>query len=372
MKIALVVPGGVDRGGERRVIPALLALLKRLALRHEVHVYALRQESAPGDWPLLGAQVHNIGGRSARLGPLRAVAAIRAEHRSAPFDLVHAIWSGPCGAAAVAAATLLRRPSAVHLAGGELVALPAIGYGGRQRWRDRLREALVLRGATALTAASAAMLEQLGALGHVGRRLPLGVDLDTWPAQAPLPREPGTPLCIVHVGSLNRVKDQGTLLMAVARLAGMDVDFELDIVGEDTLAGEVQALAQRLGLMPRTRFHGFLTRTQLRPVLARAQLHLMSSRHEAGPLAVLEAAVLGVPSVGTAVGHLAEWAPQAALAVAPGDAGGLALAMARLASDEALRLRLAHEAQRRALAEDANHTAALVEALYAELAGAGR
>ncbi len=37
---------------------------------------------------------------------------------------------------------------------------------------------------------------------------------------------------------------------------------------------------------------------------------IISSRHEAGPLAVLEAAVKGVPTVGTAVGHIAEWAPQ--------------------------------------------------------------
>ena len=178
MKIALVVPGGVDRSGEQRVVPALLALIKRLAARHEVHVYALRQEAEPGHWPLLGAQVHNIGGRSARLGLLRAVAAIRVEHRVAPFDLLQAIWSGRCGLVAVLAARLLGLPSAVHLAGGELVAIESVGYGGRLGWRGRWREALVLRAATRLTAASAPMLDQLAALGHAAQRIPLGVDLD--------------------------------------------------------------------------------------------------------------------------------------------------------------------------------------------------
>src|SRR3546814_15294545 len=78
MKLALVVPGGVDRGGERRVIPALLALLERLANVHEVHVYALHQERMPGHWALAGANIHNIGDGWTRL---RALHAIHSEHR---------------------------------------------------------------------------------------------------------------------------------------------------------------------------------------------------------------------------------------------------------------------------------------------------
>ena len=139
------------------------------------------------------------------------------------------------------------------------------------------------------------------------------------------------------------------------------------MVGEDTLDGAVQALAQQLGVAGHTTFHGFLTRTQVRPLLAQADLHVVSSRHEAGPLVLLEAAVLGVPSVGTRVGHLVEWAPQAALAVPVGDATALAQAILDLARDEDRRLRLAHEAQQRALHEDADHTAARMEALYCAL-----
>ena len=364
----MVVPGGVDRSGEQRVVPALLALIQRLAERHELHVYALRQEPLPGDWPLRGAQIHNLGGRRLLWTQCRAVAAIRAEHRRAAFDVVQAIWSGPSGSVAVAAARLLGLPSAVHVAGGELVALDDIGYGGRLTWRGRWREALVLRGATALTAASAPILEQLAALGHAGQRLPLGVDLDTWPAQPPQQRDAGAPLRLIHVASLNRVKDHACLLRAVALLSARGLAFHLDVVGEDTLDGEVQALAQQLGVAGHTTFHGFLTRTQVRPLLAQADLHVVSSRHEAGPLVLLEAAVLGVPSVGTRVGHLVEWAPQAALAVPVGDATSTwPRPSSDLARDEDRRLRLAHEAQQRALHEDADHTAARMEALYCAL-----
>lgn len=362
MKIAVVVPGGVDRSGEVRVVPALLALLKRLAVRHEVHVFALRQEAEPGQWWLCGARVHNIGGR---LTVPRAVRAIVQEHGLGRFDLVQSIWSGSCGLVAVAAAKWLALRSAVHVAGGELVALQDIGYGGRLGRRGRLREAWVLHGADALTAASRPVLEQLAALGHAGRRLPLGVDLDAWPSREPRRREVGEVLRLVQVASLNRVKDQACLLQALAQLPLA----ELDLIGEDTLRGDVQDLAARLGVARRVRFHGFMTQTELQPLLARAHLHVITSRHEAGPLAVLEAAVLGVPSVGTAVGHLAEWAPQAALVVEPGDAAGLAALIKRVDGDEALRLQLAHEAQRRALAEDADFSHEQFERLHAELAG---
>ncbi|MBL8276992.1 MAG: glycosyltransferase family 4 protein [Pelomonas sp.] len=365
MKIAIVVPGGVDRSGEVKVVPALLALLERLSARHEVHVFALRQEVQPGQWRLCGAQVHNIGGRSSTLGQLRAVLALLREHRRGRFDVVQSIWAGGAGLVAVMAARLLGRPCAVHVAGGELVALGDIGYGGRLTWRGRLREAWVLHGADALTAASAPVLAQLAALGHTGQRLPLGVDLARWPPMAPRQRVRGEPLRVVQLASINRVKDPGCLLRALSVVPQVQADF----IGEDTLNGEMQALAAQLGVSERVRFHGFMTQRAAQPLVARAHLCVVASRHEAGPLAALEAAVLGVPCIGTAVGHLAEWAPGAALVVAPGDVAGLARLLVQLDGDEPLRLRLAEAAQRRALAEDADFTHDRFAQLHAELAG---
>lgn len=360
MKIALVVPGGVDRGGEERVIPAFLALIERLARRHEVHVFALRQEAAAGEWPLAGARVHNIGDGWTRL---RAIRAIRAEHRRAPFDAIHALFSGSCSLVAVAAARSLRARSLVHIAGGELVALPDIDYGGRRRWISRLREALVLRAAGTVTAASAPILASLRELGIAAERVPLGVDLCAWPPSAPRRRGAG-PAKLLHVASLNRVKDQPTLLRALALLAGRGHAFTADFVGVDTLHGEMQALATELGLDDRVRFAGFRTQRELRPMLASADLLVMASRHEAGPLVALEAAIAGVPTAGTAVGHLVEWAPEAASIAPVGDPAALADAIAHLLDDEELRMRMATNAQRIAIREDADSTAQAFEALY--------
>ncbi len=362
MKLALVVPGGVDRSGEFRVIPVLLALIERLARVHEVHVFALQQEAVAGRWELAGATIHNIGDRWTRL---RAIAAIRAEHHRAPFDLIHAIFSGSCSLIAVAVAKLLQLPSLVHIAGGELVALHSIDYGGRRLWKGRLREAVILRGADVITAASAPIIDSLHALGLKAQRVSLGVDLRAWPLLAPRERS-AKPARLIHVASLNRVKDQPTLLRALAALAETGLEFEMDIVGVDTLEGEMQQLARQLGLEHHVRFLGFKTQRELRPLMESADLLVMSSLHEAGPLVLLEAAVAGVPAVGTAVGHFAEWSPSAALAVPVKDWDALAKGIHQVLADEGLRLRLAREAQRRATLEDADHTAQAFQALYSQ------
>jgi glycosyltransferase involved in cell wall biosynthesis len=366
MKLALVVPGGVDRTGEYRVIPALLSLISRLSLQHEIHVFALAQEDRPGRWDLAGARIHNIGTGCTHL---HAVRAICAEHRSSAFQAVQSIWSGSPGFIAVTAARLLGIPSFVHVAGGELVALPQISYGGRLSWKGRAREAWVLRAATRVTAASAAMIEALAAIGITARRLPLGVDLRFWQPREPIRRDIGKPARLIHTASLNRVKDQPTLLRAMASLAESGLKFQMDIVGEDTLKGEIQQMSSRLGLSERVRFLGFLPQRDVIAHVAAAHLMIISSLHEAGPLAVLEAGTLGVPTVGTAVGHIKEWAPDAAVSVPVADPAALARATAALLGDEEERLRIGREVMRRATLQDADYTARAFQTMYAGLTG---
>jgi glycosyltransferase involved in cell wall biosynthesis len=185
----------------------------------------------------------------------------------------------------------------------------------------------------------------------------------------PVPRQVGRAARLLHVGSLNRVKDQATLLQAAALLQAAGVDFRLDIVGEDILGGEIQALAERLALTARVAFHGYLLHRALRPLMEAADLLLVSSRHEAGPVVVLEAAVAGVAVVGTAVGHIRDWAPNAAVAVPVQDAGALARETAALLADDDRRLRVARAAQRWAVSHDADWTANAVNGLYHAIAG---
>lgn len=364
MRIALIVPGGVDRSGEYRVIPALLALIERLSRDHDVQVIALTQEPRAAEWYLAGAHIHNIGVH--RTG-LRALLTIYRMHRRSPFDVLQAIWCGPCGLVAAIMGKALGIPSLIHVAGGELVSMPEIGYGGAQTRRGALREALVLRRVSAVTSASTPIIDALAKLRIAAHRVPLGVDLGTWPPRQPVRRDPSKPARLIHIASLNRVKDQSTLLRALAVLMECGVKFEMNIVGEDTLHGEIQALCEKLKLSNVVRFHGFLTQGQLRPLVEAADLLVLSSRHETGPLVALEAAVAGVPTAGTRVGHVTEWAPLAAESVAVGDWAGLAMAIRRLLEDEDLRMSIAREAFRRATREDADYTAQCFRSLYAQL-----
>ncbi len=364
MRIALVVPGGVDRSGEYRVIPAVIALIARLSRHHDVQVFALHQGERSGEWDLAGAHIRNIG---AGHTIVRAVRSIYTQHRVLPFDIVHAIWSGGPGLIAVTSGKILGIPSLIHIAGGELVSIPDIAYGGALTWRGRVREACTLRAASALTTASAPGIESLSKRGLSALRVPLGVDLTHWSPRDPVRRDPRRPARLIHVASLNRVKDQPTLLRALASLVRSGVSFEMDIVGDDTLQGEVQALAGNLGLSQRVRFRGFLPQRELRPLVEAADLMLLSSRHETGPLAMLEAAVAGVPTVGTAVGHLHEWGPHAAVSVPVGDWARLAQATVGILENEELRLHIAREALRRAVRENADYTADRFQALYASL-----
>ncbi len=114
-------------------------------------------------------------------------------------------------------------------------------------------------------------------------------------------------------------------------------------------------------------FRGFLPHSELGPLLARADLLLLSSLHEGGEVVTLEAAVAGVPAVGTRVGHVAAWSPEAAVAVPVGDDEALAGAVMALLTDEDRRLAMACEAQRRAVAHDADATARRVNEIYEEL-----
>ncbi len=372
MKIALVVPGGVDRSGQQRVIPVLLWLIERLARRHSLHVFALRQYPEPCTYPLLGATVHNLGDPQGRLGDwpglrswLRWRALLAGLHDAGPFDVLHGFWGDRPGFLTVAAGRRLRVPVVVSLAGGELVSLPDIGYGAQGNWRSRLAVTFTLRGAARITVAS----HYMQALAQTHRattdRVPLGVDGGYF-GDRPSPPD-GPPWRLLHVASLNRVKDQETLLRALRRVVEAESEIHLDLVGEDTLQGAIQAQSVDLELEDYVTFHNFLPADRVRQLAHCAHLAVLPSRHDAAPVVVLEAAACGLPTVGTAVGYVADWAPERAWAVPIGDDKALAQGMVSLLHDPHRRKEMGRAARDWARAHDADWTAARFEAIYQQV-----
>jgi glycosyltransferase involved in cell wall biosynthesis len=363
MRIGLVVSGGVDRSGRERVIPALLWLIERLAARHDVHVFALHYESARSTYPLLGATVHDLGTGRVPPGLRRLVQRRRLDAvlGSLPrFDLLHAYWGIPAGWVATSVGRTHNLPVIVTADSGEFVSDEALGYGFRRRWFDRrlVQQTMArARQVTVCTRHMAGLARECGVDAHV-----ISIGVPRSHIVSPV-RAQGPPWRLLHTGHLNRVKDQPTLLRAVARVRATH-DVHLDIVGGDTLGGQVQRLAHELGLTPDVTFHGVLAHDEVRALVCRAHVHVQSSRHEAAGVAVLEAAAGGVPTVGTAVGYVADWSPDAAVAVPVGDPVALAQALVDVLNDPARVQRLATAAHARVLAHTADETVDAFERLY--------
>lgn len=331
MNVGLIVPG-FSAGPDDWCIPALRDFVARLAVADHVRVLTLRYPPRRGRYALFGAEVIPLGGGTKR-GPAsatlwgRAIATLAAEHRRRPFDVFHAFWATEPGAIAALAGRLLGIPTLVSVAGGELVALADIGYGDGLNAAARLKTRLALRWASAVGAGSRYALDlaqdRLAAeRGQIARLLPLGVDTRRFQ-----PRPSADALAsprLVHVASLVPVKDQRTLLRACSLLARDGMAFELDVAGTGPLAARVAADASSLGLADRVRWNGDVRHDRLPALYQAADVFVLSSRHEAQGMALLEAAASGLPVASTAVGVAPELALHGARVVEVGQARALA------------------------------------------------
>lgn len=360
-----MVTGGFDRSGRERIIPSLLWLVERLARQHEVFVYVLRYHDSPCTYPLAGATIRDLGRPGGVVAQLHALQ--RALRADGPFDVLHAYWAQPAGRLVPLLGRFIGVPTVVTLDSGEFASLPDIGYGLQGRWQDRLavRAAML---ATRVTVCSEFQASLARAHGCVPLVIPLGVDGSVFTPRPSAP--PGPPYRLLHVASLNPVKDQATLMRALRRLVADGLDVHLDIVGEDTMSGALAALTIELALEGRVTFHGFLSSEQLVRLYHAAHLFVLTSLHEAAGVVLLEAAACGVPVAGSAVGYLADWHGDRAVAVPPADPEVLAAAISQLLLDEARRDAIGAAASAWARAHDADWTARAFTALYQDVVAA--
>jgi glycosyltransferase involved in cell wall biosynthesis len=364
MRVAVVMTGGLHPSGREQIIPSYLGLFSAMSRRHPVHAFVLRHLRAATTYELEGIVVHDLGSPSARLGLGRLAqwrALDRALTRAGPFDVVHGVWADPAGLLAGAAGRRLGIPSVVTCTSGEFVAHPDIEYGLQRTVRGR---ALVKAATTLATRVHVASrhAEALAArLGITPTTIPIGLDVPG--TGISVDRPAGPPWRLLQVASLNRVKEQVRLLEALA-LIDRTMDVRLDLVGEDTLGGALQAAAAAAGVADRITFHGFLDQDAIAPLRARAHLYVQSSRHEGAGVSVLEAAAAGLPVLGTRVGYVADWAPTAAEAVDDASPRMLATALARLLTNPERRAEIAAHALAFARAHDVHWSVDTLLKLY--------
>jgi glycosyltransferase involved in cell wall biosynthesis len=331
MKLGFVVPGFSAHEGDW-CIPVLLHLVRRLAREHDVHVFPLRYPHHRRSYEVCGASVHPQGGAAAagvaRFKVLqRGLVAVLAEHRRSAFDVLHGLWADEPGFVAVAAGRARGISTVVSLMGGELVALPAIEYGGRLSRFNRALTWASLRGAQRCTAGSD-YLRRLARphvpTGHL-LHIPLGVETDLFSPgnteSSSLVLRGGPKL--LHAASLVPVKDQAMLLRAMAVVVSHVPSARLHVVGDGPLRDQLQHQAQSLGIAGNVTFHGAVSHDRMPAYYRAADLFVLASRHEGQELVTLEAAACGRGGIGTAVGVMPDLSP-GTRTVPVGDAFGLA------------------------------------------------
>jgi len=148
------------------------------------------------------------------------------------------------------------------------------------------------------------------------------------------------PFRVLLVGSLAQLyKGPDVLLRALARCVGSGLDVHGTFIGDGQFRGQIETLAQELGLTARCRFLGQLSAgTAVRAELDRADLFVLPSRTEGLPRALVEAMARGLSCVASAVGGIPELLPADCL-VQPGDDQALATAISVRARDGGRRMR---------------------------------
>jgi glycosyltransferase involved in cell wall biosynthesis len=183
---------------------------------------------------------------------------------------------------------------------------------------------------------------------------------------------PGTPLVAV-VSRLTRLKGLETYLEAASVLRLSHPDARFLIIGETAPADSaylevLTRLATALGIADRVMFTGI--RSDVPALLSSVDVSVMPSLNEALSNVLLESMAAGAPTVATRVGGTPEALVDnvTGLLVSPGDATGLAAAIARLLDDRSLAARLG-ETARQVIADhfSVDRMVTATEQLYLEL-----
>lgn len=189
-----------------------------------------------------------------------------------------------------------------------------------------------------------------------------GLPADQPPPSVPRSRHGCT---LLAVGRLERQKGFDVLIDAIARATAGGADLRVDICGEGSQAGSLQARIERCGAGERISLLG--QRDDVPQLMLEADALVHPARWEGFGLVLLEAMRAGLPVIATSVGAIPEVVAdgETGLLVEPDDAAGLAAALAGIASDDQLLARLGAAGHRRLRdAFSPEHTARATSDVY--------
>lgn len=369
MNVGILLPG-FSANKDDWAIPVQQNLIREMSTHANVRVITTRYPHTRTPYTIYNATVYPLGaGAWARKwARLRlwwdTLHLLQHLHNEQAFDVLHAMWADETGLLATWAGKQLNIPVVVSIAGGELVGFDDIDYGLQRSRFSRWTVRQAIEGASAIVIACEYIRELLRQHHYIrspekSHKIVLGVDTTAF---TPAP-ERQKPRHLIHVASLIGVKDQTTLLRALAQLDNAT----LTIVGEGRDHGLLVSLTHQLKIAHRVTFAGKVHHLDLSSYYQQAQINLLTSRHEGLGMVTLEAGACGIPTISTTVGLLPD-EPALGHTIPIGDSQALAMAIKNMLNDEKYRHDLAQSAHERVVSSfTIEHTVEAFLSLYQSL-----
>jgi glycosyltransferase involved in cell wall biosynthesis len=256
--------------------------------------------------------------------------------RRREYDVANVdVYSGPSFFWAEAVAWTLERlgkPYSLTLHGGALPEFAAL-------WPGRVRR--LLEGASAVTAPSGFLLENLRPYRPDLRLIPNALDLARYPFRhraAPDPR-------LVWVRAFHEIYDPSLAVRVLKEIRARHPEATLEMIGPDKHDGSfarARAVAGQLGVTSAVEFAGAVPKSRVPERMNSGDIFLNTTTIDNTPVSVMEAMACGACVVSTNVGgipHLVK-SGEDGLLVPPRNPGAMAAAVERLFSEDGLAARI--------------------------------
>ena len=263
--------------------------------------------------------------------------AIVAEHRRAPFDILHAQYGYPCGWAALLASRETGVPNVVSIQGGDGHWVGSCC----KTHHDAMVHVLNHAGAILIGCRSFAdeVTQRLGTDPARFTIVPGAVDVGRF---APASRTAGEPVLLYH-GRIDARKGVLDMLAALAPLAREKIRFKLLISGIGPSFDETAQAIQDLGLADHAEMTGYVHYEDVPAIYARADIFVSPTYAEGFSNTILEAMASGLAIVSCHAVGVTDCITDevTGLLTEPGDVPALTHSLRRVLTDMPLRNRLA-------------------------------
>jgi glycosyltransferase involved in cell wall biosynthesis len=201
--------------------------------------------------------------------------------------------------------------------------------------------------------------------------LPNGIDVPVWRARGPRPDD-GVVRFVTAMRLANRKRPVPLMrvMHRVRSLVPAERPIAMEVLGEGPDRGSVERYLADHGMASWVSLPGRVPRSSVRERYASADVYISPARLESFGIAALEARTSGLPVVARSGSGVAEFVSDGVNGFLADDDDSMAAALARLASDDALRTGMRRHNVDEPPAQDWPHVAELAEAEYLRAVGA--